>query len=156
MLRTDRLLIRPFTPADLDDLAALYADPEVMALAGGTCDRATAERCLHRYAAETPLNYQAIVERATGAFVGEVGLPRFRDEVEIGWTLVRAAWGNGYATEAARPVLEQGLGELGLDHVIATILPENAASIRVAEKLGMRRDGWMERDGKPHLRFVAP
>ncbi len=155
-LVTDRLLIRRFAPADADALHQIYGDPEVMALAGGTCDRTTVDRVIARYERDFPLEYRAVVERASGRLVGEVGVIPLGDEIEIGWTLHRDAHGRGFATEAARAMLAAALGPLGLERVIATILPENAASIRVAEKIGMRADGWMDRDGAPHLRWVAP
>ena len=155
-LATERLLIRAFVPADLDALFAIYGDAEVMELAGGVTDRATTERCLVRYIRDGAFAYYALEERATGAVIGECGLPRLGDEVEIGWTLARSAYGRGYATEAARAVLAEALGPLGLEQVVATILPGNVASVRVAEKAGMRADGWMDRDGVPHLRYVAP
>ena len=62
-------------------------------------------------------------------------------EVEIGWRLPVAARGRGYATEAARAVLAHGLATLALPRIIADIRPENAASIRVAERIGMREAG---------------
>lgn len=62
-------------------------------------------------------------------------------EVEIGWRLRRAAWGQGYASEAAAAVLRHGLGGLGLPEVVADIDPANLGSIRVAEKIGLRRRG---------------
>ena len=62
-------------------------------------------------------------------------------EVEIAWIFGRQYWGKGYATEAARACLDYGLGELGIERIVAIIFPENAPSIRVAEKLGMTCEG---------------
>jgi RimJ/RimL family protein N-acetyltransferase len=76
-------------------------------------------------------------------------------EIEIGWRLVRAAWGRGYATEAARPVLDHALETLGLGEVIADIDPENAASARVALKLGFRPTGSVPFNGHTVTRYVA-
>lgn len=75
-------------------------------------------------------------------------------EVEIGWRLPVAARGRGYATEAARAVLAHGLDTLGLARIVADIRPENAASIRVAEKIGMRAAG--PTPAAPHaVRYLA-
>jgi RimJ/RimL family protein N-acetyltransferase len=65
-------------------------------------------------------------------------------EVEIGWRLRPLAWGRGIATEAARPILDHGLGAAGLARVVADIDPENIASISVAEKVGLRRTSIVE------------
>jgi ribosomal-protein-alanine N-acetyltransferase len=158
-LVTDRLIVRAFLPGDLDALAALYADPEVMRWAGGTADRDGTRRALELHMArqrEDGLAFWALLDRASGALIGDTGLGRLGDEIEVGWTLARHAWGRGLATEAGRAVIDEALGPLGLGHVVATIHPANAASVHVAEKLGMRPDGRMERDGAENLRYVAP
>jgi RimJ/RimL family protein N-acetyltransferase len=158
-IETERLTIRPFVAADLDALHEVYGDAEVMRWAGGASDRDGTERALRTHIerhAEDGFAFWAVVERATGALIGDAGLGRLGDEVEIGWTLRRDRWGLGYATEAARPILTAALGPIALDHVIATIHPENAASARVADKIGLRPDGRMERDGVEQLRYVAP
>jgi RimJ/RimL family protein N-acetyltransferase len=76
-------------------------------------------------------------------------------EIEIGWRLIRAAWGQGFATEAARPVLSHALHTLGLRRVIADIDPDNTASIGVARKLGLAPDGAALHDGRTMIRHVA-
>jgi len=58
-------------------------------------------------------------------------------EIEIGWRFLRSAWGQGYATEAARPLVTHGFDTVGLERIIAWIHPANRASLRVAEKLGL-------------------
>jgi RimJ/RimL family protein N-acetyltransferase len=82
----------------------------------------------------------AVEEKATGAFIGRVGLhnPDGWPGIEVGWTLGRASWGKGFATEAGRAALTWSFDALGLDHIISLIHPENARSIRVAERLGMK------------------
>src|SRR5581483_7844049 len=83
----------------------------------------------------------------TGELIGFVGLaepafiPELIGSVEVGWRLARAHWNRGLATEGAREALDAGFGELGLEEIVSIIDPGNAASLRVAEKLGMRRDG---------------
>ena len=85
-------------------------------------------------------------ERASGAFVGVAGLAPVRFEahftpaVEIGWRLARAAWGRGYATEAARATVAFAFDELGLEEVVALAVPANARSRAVMDRLGMTHD----------------
>ena len=95
----------------------------------------------------------ALEERATGRFVGEVILRLTSEESrqgEIGWSLHPDAQGKGYATEAAREVLRLGFDEAGLHRIVAECDPRNEASIRVMERLGMRREAhlvdsmWLE------------
>ena len=82
---------------------------------------------------------------ATGAVIGHAGLQRLAgtDDVEVAYYLGRAAWGQGYATEAARACLAYGFGTAGLARIVATVRTENAASRHVLGKLGFRHD----RDG---------
>ncbi|MCH6163752.1 GNAT family N-acetyltransferase [Streptomyces marispadix] len=92
----------------------------------------------------------AVELRSSGEFIGRSGLnhwPQF-DEVEAGWALKPASWGNGYATEAGAAVVDRGFSHLRLDRVTAMISPENAASARVAGRLGfapLRRDEFLGR-----------
>jgi len=85
----------------------------------------------------------AVIERAGGALVGDAGLQLLESgpDVELTYTLARAAWGRGYATEAATAILEWGFEALGLERVVAVADPANAASRRVLAKAGMRRLG---------------
>ena len=75
-------------------------------------------------------------------------------EIEIGWRLRRDAWGAGLATEAARAVLDHGFITLRLPEVVADIHPENARSIRVAEKIGLILRGRRLHHGEPHLHYA--
>ena len=93
----------------------------------------------------------AVEDRATGRLVGDVGLKLLElagPEIEIGWVIAPHAWGRGLATEAAVPWLAVAWDDLGLDRLIAVIRPENAASRRVAEKLGMREEGMRRAYGR--------
>jgi RimJ/RimL family protein N-acetyltransferase len=79
------------------------------------------------------------------SLIGAIGLSRVRElpfapAVEIGWRLAPAYWGRGYATEAARAVLDDGFGRLGLAEIVAFTVPANRRSWRVMERLGMTRD----------------
>jgi len=87
--------------------------------------------------------------------VGFCGFGRkFAPEVELGWTLLPQVWNRGLATEAARAALDYGFNTIGFPMVISAVLPDNAASRRIADKLGMREDGTIKRDNQSHLRYV--
>jgi RimJ/RimL family protein N-acetyltransferase len=101
-------------------------------------------------------SFWAVVERASGELIGDAGLYRMGGEVELGYTLGRAWWGRGYATEAARACLEIAFGELGLPSLIAVVDPANPASTRVLEKLGFHEGAPRIAYGRPHRTFRAP
>ena len=88
----------------------------------------------------------AVEERSSGKMIGRLGFfnPEGWPGFEIGWTLSRESWGKGYATEGARRALHHAFTEMGRDHVISLIHPENKASIRVAERLGEKVEGKTE------------
>jgi ribosomal-protein-alanine N-acetyltransferase len=142
-LRTERLVLRQWREDDRDPFAALNADPVVMEHFPSTMTREASD-------AFVDFNIATIAERgwglwavdAGGGFIGFVGLnePRFRPGVEIGWRLARAAWGHGYATEAAEAVLAFAFDEIGLDEVISFTSTTNVRSQRVMERIGMTRD----------------
>lgn len=147
-LETERLLLRRFTEADAENLNALDSDPEVMRyLTGGTptprevIERDILPRFLQYYEPFTGFGYWAAVEKATGAFLGWICLRppegNERSDVELGYRLRRAAWGQGYATEGSRALIDKGFAELGVRRVFATTYQDNLASRRVMEKLGM-------------------
>jgi RimJ/RimL family protein N-acetyltransferase len=147
-LETERLLLRPFEQADLDAFAELCADPEVMRFigTGRTLDREDAWRAMALYSGHwTLLGYGqwALVEKATGLLVGRAGLwnPEGWPGLEAGWLLRRSCWGQGFATEAGRAVLDHAFRVVRARHVISLIYPENTPSIRVAERLGERLEG---------------
>jgi RimJ/RimL family protein N-acetyltransferase len=148
---TERLNLRRWRDDDLDFLAALNADPEVMRyiLDGSTRDRQQSADGLNRMKwewAELGYGRFAIEVRATGELIGWAGLavpyflPSVMPAVEVGWRLARSAWGHGYATEAAFAALRLGFDEAGLDRIISIRHLENDRSARVMEKLGLRFD----------------
>ena len=146
---TGRLRVRPRTIADLEDCLAMDRDPLVTRHIPGPWDDPERHRAfvLDRMRTAYPdgLGYWSVVTRAgTEAFIGWILLLPYeavKQEVEIGWRFVRQSWGRGYATEAAAPVLDHAFGTVGLDTIVADIDPDNTASIRVAEKLGLE---WVE------------
>ncbi|WP_373048978.1 GNAT family N-acetyltransferase [Vulgatibacter sp.] len=145
-LETERLLLREFTWEDLDFLASLLADPQVMHFwPKPSYDRDEAkawmQRTLDRYARDGYGHWLAI-EKSTGRPVGQVG-PLLQEEeglrfTEVGYIFATAAWGKGYATEAAAAVVHWCFETLGLDRMHALIRPENTPSQQVARRLGMR------------------
>jgi RimJ/RimL family protein N-acetyltransferase len=144
-LETARLWLRPFRDQDLDPYAAMCADPEVMRYVGerGVLTREDAWRQLAMLTGHWQLRgfgMWAVEERATGVFVGRVGLhyPEGWPDRELAWALARPFWGRGYATEAARAALGEAFGRLGWSRVISLIDPANARSVRLAERLGER------------------
>ncbi len=146
VLETERLLLRPFAPQDLDHLVALDADPEVMAyLTGGkpTPRQVYVENLPAMMAGRGRLDcwIWAAVEKASGDFVGWFSLrpdpARGPDEAELGYRLRRAAWGRGYATEGAALMVRKAFADLGLERVFALTMSVNLASRRVMAKVGL-------------------
>ncbi|RRR97470.1 GNAT family N-acetyltransferase [Glycomyces terrestris] len=147
-LETARLRLRPLAAADAAALAPINADPEVMRYIG-TGEPRTMEQT-EALTAKSAAHWDehgwgifAVSERDTGDLVGLgiLATPTFLPEIlpvtEVGWRIARPRWGRGYAPEAARAVVGFAFGELGLDRLVSCIHSDNAASVRVAEKLGM-------------------
>lgn len=166
-LETQRLRLRPRTLSDLEDCFRMDREPGTLDWiewpeAAGGWDEEAAHRAFIRERIEGPypegMGYWVITRRdRPDAFLGWVLLipeDARGPEIEIGWRLPGAARGQGIATEAAGRLLAHGLGELGLSRIIADIHPGNAASVRVAQKVGMRDAG--PAPDAPHLvRFEA-
>jgi RimJ/RimL family protein N-acetyltransferase len=153
-LETERLLLREWRPADLGAHAAMCADPEVMRHLGGPVDAAASWRSMALHAGHWALRGYGnwVVERkADGAMLGRAGLwnPEGWPGLEVGWKLARDAWGQGYATEAAAAAVGWAWSALGAERLISVIALDNAASVRVAERLGMRPLRPDTLDGKP-------
>ena len=147
-LETDRLGLRRFTADDYAWLVALYSDAEVMRYGGGvkTPEQVTAvmrERILDYYDANPGLGVWQTVERASGTPVGFHVLNNIQGEsiIQVGYFLLKPAWGRGYATEMARALLRHGFVELGLPHIAAITERENVASQHVLAKIGLQRNG---------------
>ena len=147
-LETERLILRAFTPDDLEHLVELDSDPAVMRyLNGGVpTPREVIEReILPRFIASSQAGdgygVWAASERATGAFVGWFGFQPHEGgaagDISLGYRLRRAVWGRGYATEGARALIRQGFTALGARRIVAITYQDNRASRRVMEKAGL-------------------
>jgi RimJ/RimL family protein N-acetyltransferase len=147
-LETERLRLRQWTRADLPALVALFADPAVWwyPLRRGFSEAETAAFLDRRIEELTTRGWGLWALERSGVLLGYtgLGLPEFLPEVmpvpEVGWRLHPDFWGNGYATEAARASLEYGFDELGLSEVVSIFQPDNVASGRVMQRLGMTLD----------------
>jgi ribosomal-protein-alanine N-acetyltransferase len=153
-LETARLRLRPFTSADADALFALHSNAHVLRYwdAPPWTEPARAARFIAacRQLAEDGTGARVAIDRAAdGAFLGWCALVRWNPEhrsAAMGYCLEDAAWGQGYATEAARALLRWAFGTLDLNRVQAETDTRNAASARVLEKLGFVREGTLRED----------
>ncbi|MFF5705284.1 GNAT family N-acetyltransferase [Streptomyces sp. NPDC012794] len=143
MITTERLRLRPLTDADTAWWVNLHADEEVSRFVGSYTPEQAAARlaAIQRQWEQRGHGLCAVELRGTGEAIGRCGLNWWEEfgETEVGWTLARAHWGHGYATEAARAVLEWGFGTLRLQQITAMIHHGNTASTTVARRLGFTR-----------------
>jgi RimJ/RimL family protein N-acetyltransferase len=143
-LHTERLVLRHLAPDDLDALHAVLGDAETMryypAPFSRDATRAWIERSIERYARDGHALF-AVTLRGTGELIGDCGPARMeidgRDEVELGWHIRRDHWNRGYATEAATAARDWAFDQLTQQRLVSLVRPENRASCRVAEKIGM-------------------
>lgn len=142
---TNHLTLRPRRLSDLEECLKMDRDPEVTRFVQGPWHKPRAHRSfvVERIEQVYPpgLGYWTIRDRETDKFYGWVLLIPYnvlKPEVEIGWRLVRDTWGKGVATQAAKIILEHGLYTAGVPRIVADIDPQNIASARVAEKIGMQ------------------
>lgn len=136
--------------ADFEEYAAIHMDPEVTRFTLRTqLNRMESWRHLATITGHWHLRgfgMWGVFEKTTGALVGRVGFhqPDGWPDFELGWTIGRAWWGKGYATEAAKRCVDFAFTEMGRDHLISLIDPANVASIRVAERIGETVQGEFE------------
>jgi len=149
MIETDRLILRRWRDADRDPYAAMMADPDVGSWLGGTETRAQTDARIDLREVElatTGWGPLAMERKADGAFLGCAGLSPVEaplplaTSIEIGWRLARDAWGAGYASEAARALLDDGFNRRGLAEIVAFTAESNLRSQAVMNRLGMTRD----------------
>jgi len=145
LLESERLILRHQQASDTESLVDLWSDPDVTRFLGGPRDRERLRKAFEETAADpdaVQYDLWPVIEKATGKLVGHCGLldkeVDGRPEIEVTYVLARFAWGKGYATEIAQALKQHAFETLGITRLIALIEPENAASERVAEKIGMR------------------
>ena len=148
IIKTPRLILRSWRDGDRDSFAAMNADREVMWDLGGPLDRARSDAKFDRYVAAFERHgfCRWALEDSEGRFIGYTGIMPsgpdhpLGDHAEIGWRLVRSAWGFGYATEVAKAALEDVFTRVGLEEVLSYTSPDNMRSRAVMERLGLKRD----------------
>jgi RimJ/RimL family protein N-acetyltransferase len=146
LIRTARLMLRPWRKSDLPPFAEQNSDPAVMHYLGGTLTREESDAYVERaerHLSETGFCPWAVEAPGVSPLIGAVGLKRivfeasFTPAVEVAWRLHRPYWGQGYATEAARAAI--GFRHVGLQEIVAMTALLNTASVCVMERLGMVR-----------------
>jgi RimJ/RimL family protein N-acetyltransferase len=151
LIETDRLIIRRWQEADRVPFAQLNADPEVMRFFPSVLSADQSNALIDTARRKTEKDgfcFSPIEEKSSGTFLGFVGLSvpayakplPFDPCVEVGWRLARNAWGNGYASEAARAWLRFGFETLGLEEIVSFTARQNRPSRRVMERIGMTHD----------------
>jgi RimJ/RimL family protein N-acetyltransferase len=163
LLRTERLSLRQLEPGDAEVIGAYRSDPEIARYQSWNAPYPIdAARTLVREMSDRQLALAGwtqigIEVRATGELVGDIAFERRdRRQAAVGYSLARAHWGNGYATEAVGAVVAHGLEGLGLDEVVAEVLPENVASVAVLTRLGFVRDGALTDGEDVYVRRRSP
>jgi RimJ/RimL family protein N-acetyltransferase len=147
VIRSDRLKLRSWRDTDRDAFAALNATPEVTRDLGGPLDRAQSDAKFDRYVAAFDQHgfCRWALEDVRGQFLGYAGIMPSRPghplgpHADIGWRLVRSAWGRGYATEAAKASLRDAFERVHLKEVLAYTSADNARSQAVIKRLNMKR-----------------
>ena len=143
MLETERLIMRPMVEADVDEIFAMRSDEDIMRFIRKPQGRSESfdwiKLVSERWDGEK-LGFCTVIEKKTDKFLGWCGLWRLleTDEMEIGYAIEKVNWGKGFATEAAERFMQYAFEELKTEKLVAVARPENTASRRVMEKLGMQ------------------
>ncbi|HEX4999241.1 MAG TPA: GNAT family N-acetyltransferase [Terriglobia bacterium] len=149
MLETDRLLLRRWKDSDREPFAAMNANPRVMEFFPSCLSREESDEFIDRAESHFDIHGFGLFAtelKADHAFIGFIGLhvatfqAHFTPCVEIGWRIAEPYWGRGLATEGAREVIRFAFEHLRLDSLVSFTAPENMASRRLMEKLGMTHD----------------
>lgn len=164
ILETDRLLLREFDEDDVGPFYVMGSDPDIIRYVGGPGSGLTnLEQALEVLRSRPIADYQkygygrwACVHKATGALIGFAGLKYLEDqqEIDLGYRLLPAWWGQGLATEAGRAVVEYGRSRLHIDEIIGLVDPRNTASARVLEKLNFTFVGVVPYYGDSTAKYV--
>jgi 3-dehydroquinate dehydratase / shikimate dehydrogenase len=149
VIKTQRLILRPWQEEDLEPFAKLNADPRVMEYFPATLNRQESDQLAKRMSMkieEQGWGFWAVSVPGVAEFIGLIGIAQvnftshFTPAVEIGWRLAYDFWGQGYALEGAQASLQFGFKTLQLDEIVSFTTVANQRSRRVMEKLGMLRD----------------
>jgi ribosomal-protein-alanine N-acetyltransferase len=149
MFETERLMVRRWTLQDTEAFFALFADPDMYRFMPGKplesleASSVALQRMLDRMSQWEGMGSFAALDRTTGAIIGNALLRPLEDgpRIEVGYHVIKAHWGNGYATEIARGAVRYGFEDLGLEEIYGVVVPANIASRRVLEKAGLTRIG---------------
>lgn len=143
IIETPRLFLREMTPDDAENAYMLNLDPEVLRYTGDDPFEGVEEarKFLENYESYQKYGFGrwAMILKETGEYLGWCGLkytPEL-DEFDIGYRLMKKFWGKGYATEAAEACLDLGFNQFGMETIVGRAMPENGASVRVLEKIGL-------------------
>ena len=149
IFETNRLILRHLVMDDLDDLYALYSDVEIRkyfpdGVRNYEDTKEELEWFMNGHPDHPELGLWATIYKETGKFIGRCGLLPWeidsKLEIEVAYLLDKRFWNQGLATEAARGILMYAFDALNLSHIICMMHPDNIASQRVAQKLGMTLD----------------
>jgi RimJ/RimL family protein N-acetyltransferase len=163
ILKTERLILREFDEGDAAAFYVLGSDPAIIRFTGDPTRLTSLKQALDVLCSRPLADYRkygfgrwACVHKESGEVIGFAGLKYLEDlkEVDIGYRLLPSYWGAGLATEAGRAALDYGFADLHLEEIIGLADPENVASVRVLEKLGMSFDRMMPYQGADLARYV--
>jgi ribosomal-protein-alanine N-acetyltransferase len=157
---TARLRLRPLEPEDVDALASVYMHPLVARWIGSYTREDIVQEIERQIQHQGSFGWSfwAVEERESGRLIGDCGLQPLEHrgpEIELGYDFHPRVWGHGLATEAARAVMGQAFGGLGIERVVAVVKPDHLASQRVLEKAGLRPAGRREAYGETLLLYEA-
>ncbi|EKD48604.1 MAG: GCN5-related N-acetyltransferase [uncultured bacterium] len=157
---TNRVRARKITPGDIDDIASMYQNPEVMGTLGGEQTRAQAFEFLDmmlKHFDHYGFGYWIIEDKMSGAFMGRAGLKRILidgvNEITLGYSFLPEYWGKGIASEVGAEIVRLGFNDLGLKSIAGYALPDNGASRRVMEKLGFVFEKECVLKNMPHVLY---
>ena len=145
IIETERIILRELEESDLEHLAEIFADPDVMCYIGrgGVLTYEHAKKSIEnwiKYYEKFGFGNWATVEKESGKLIGLCGLSWLEDksDVEVSYLFAKEAWGKGYATETAGAINRYAFDSTGLKRIVALVYPQNTPSIHVIEKLGMK------------------
>jgi RimJ/RimL family protein N-acetyltransferase len=149
ILETERLRLREFRPSDAEDFYRIYTDAETMRFQGDLLENYSVEveryyigKHIEKYYAAFGFGLWAVILKENNRLIGRCGLLRQPveggEETEVSYLIEREFWNQGFASEAASATLKLGFEKYNFQRIVAFIDPRNTASLRVAEKIGMR------------------